>query len=149
MLADTWRCAECGATYRSRPTKCRSCGSVVLDPADFDPDEPPAERQVRPVDPAGEGAEPQWHCEQCGRVHTFEPVTCVSCGAASFANTGPEPEDVPERVREIPPGFPTSPEAIRRDARNREYEEPVVLREIIWLVLLCVGFLVGVTVYLT
>jgi len=96
-------------------------------------------------DSAEVGDDGEWTCEQCGRTHDFEPTTCVACGSADVARDGHD-ADVPTGL-EVPPGFPTSPEAVRMDARHRELENPVTLREILLLVGLCVGFLVGLTLF--
>ena len=145
MARDTWRCVDCGRTYGSRPETCKNCGSPVLDP--IGPMGGGTTRTAgRVAGDAREGGDAdRWVCEQCGRAHDFEPITCVTCGSTDV--TRADREAYPPTGLEIPPGFPTSPEAVRLDARHRELDNPIVLREVLLLVGLCVGFLVGLTLF--
>jgi len=105
--------------------------------------EPPA--RSTGSDPADSGDAERWRCERCGRAHDFEPITCVACGAAEVARAGAEGR--PPIGPAVPPGFPTSPESIRDEARNREHADPVVLRELVALVALCLGVLLVLALY--
>lgn len=145
MFRERWRCPECGAGYRRRPAAC-DCGCVVLDPVGVDADAPPVrQRAERPSRPASDGdgaTKPTWTCERCGREHDTEPVTCAACGGAAFDYDGP-PRDAGDHA--LPPGFPSSPEAFARDVRESDHD-PVPLRGVLLVVLVCLAFLVALYV---
>lgn len=138
MFEDSWECVDCGASYRTRPVRCGECGSPCFDPLDL-----PAPN--RPTPPTGAPDDPddsRWVCERCGRVHAFATSSCVACGAA-VERRGP-PRDVPD---DPPPGFPTSPDAVRREAAARERDVPVDPREAAVVVLVCTVFVVLLTLH--
>lgn len=138
MFEDAWECTECGATYRRRPRRCRDCESTVFDPLDL----PASPSDATPDRPAGDADDPRWVCERCGRVHEFRPSVCVACGTNDVAYRGPADERV-----DVSPGFPASPDAVRREAAAREIDDPVDPRELAFVVLVCTVFVVLLVLY--